>query len=92
MIEPPRQPWRWAVLEVNDGVLVTVKKLFFDELLIRFVRQPCVRYLRGGPYLFRKEAREYSRRCETVKAMIVMQYAKFHFSRANQFNIRHAEP
>ena len=100
MIEPPGQPGRRAVFEIEDCVFVAVEQLFFDQLLIRPVSQASVSDLGFRPDLGGEESREDGSGCEAVEAMIVMQDSEFHYvegpfslaqKQVNQFTIRERE-
>ena len=72
VIEPPGQARRRAVLEIDDSVFVAVEEFFFDELLIRFVGQPCEADLGGGADLLAEKAREHGGGRKTIKAMVMV--------------------
>ena len=75
MIEPPGQPRRRAVLEIDDGVFVAVEEFFFDELLVRFVGKSAKADFGLRADGFAEKARKHSGGCKAVKAMVVMQYS-----------------
>jgi hypothetical protein len=58
MVEPPGEPGRRAVLEIDYGIIVAVEQLLLDELLVRLVRKPAESDLGGRFYLLFKKARE----------------------------------
>ena len=70
MIEPPGQPGRSAVLEVDNRVLVAVEKLQVEKLL-GAVKQPGKDKLGGRRLLGAVEIGEKGRRASTVEAPIV---------------------
>src|SRR5262249_61631547 len=80
MIKPPRQPCRRAVLEIHDGILIAVEQFLFDKLLVWFMSQTGKRDLGLAVYLVRKEAGKDRGGCKTIKAVVMVQYSKFHLS------------
>src|SRR5437867_2704037 len=78
VVEPPGEPGRGAVLEVDDRILVTVEELFFYQLLIWLVGEAGKCDFRRRLELIDKETREDGRGREAVEAVIVMQDSEFH--------------
>ena len=71
MVEPPRYPRIGGILEIHDGVFVTVEQAGFEELGC-FVGHPREDEFRAGVDRAGKETRKESCGGRTVEAMIVI--------------------
>jgi hypothetical protein len=77
MIEPPRQIVVGRILEIDDGVLVAVEQIVFEQLRC-LVRHPRKDEFRPRMKLVFKESAEQSRRRGPVKAVVVVKNANSH--------------
>ena len=77
MVEPPGQAVGGRILEIHNRVLVSVEHLFVKERA-GTMEQPCVFDAGRGANSCEVKAREDGGRGDAVKAVSVIEQAKFH--------------
>src|ERR1043165_5254229 len=78
MIEPPGEFFRRRVLEINNGILITVEHISVEEQIAGTMQQTAVRNIGVRVNPFEVKTREGGCRGHAVKAVPVIKDAKFH--------------
>ena len=80
MIEPPRQPLRRRILEINDRIFIPVEHMAFEQEIPRAMQQSAIFNGHVPMNSFKIKTRE--RRCggNAVEAMTMVENAQFHYS------------
>jgi hypothetical protein len=86
MIEPPGQSLRGGILEINDCILVRIKQVLIKQVT-RAMQQSCVIHFSFRVNSLFIETSESCSRSHAVKAMAVIEKAKFHIGSQKERDI-----